>query len=77
MESPQQNPMASLIKMRERFKPSEAASSPGECGTRRLQDFRDLSVPFLHLIHQLCSQALSLRPGLPPPPRQSCLQNHL
>lgn len=29
MESPQRNPMASLIKMREEFKPSEAASNPG------------------------------------------------
>lgn len=29
-ERPQRNPMASLIKMREQFKPSEAASNPGE-----------------------------------------------
>lgn len=66
-----------LEKMREQFKPSEAASNPGERGTSRLQDFRDLSVPFLHLTQQPCGQALSSRPGLPPPPRQSCLQNHL
>jgi len=29
-ESPQRNPIASLIKMREQFKPSEAASNPGD-----------------------------------------------
>lgn len=29
-EVPQRNPVASLVKMREQFKPSEAASNPGE-----------------------------------------------
>lgn len=69
-ESPQGNPVSSLVKMRQPFKPSKAASNPGEQCTSHPQDLPDPSVPSPRLAHQPSRVWLRVFcPSQPPPPR--------
>ena len=61
-ESPQRNPVASLIKMREQFKPSEAASNPGEL-SQAAAGFTPPSLPFFPPSLSTSPVVLSSLPG--------------